>query len=242
MLRFFRKIRQSLLENGNVRKYFWYALGEILLVMIGILLALQINNWNQERKDLARERSILVELNNDFKQNAEQLELIAAGHLESLQSVEWLIEEHPYNNSDSDSLLYHLRLMHSAYTFNPSQSAVQALINTSSFDLIRNEELRRTLIIWSDLFHDYAEEEFIAREVFLQMIIPFMHKNVELNFLIDSDPVPLDDIKGLQTMEFKNLLITRKVTIAYNILYSSEDELQRLQQVINEIIELTEVE
>ena len=49
MLRFFRNIRQKLLENGNLRKYFWYALGEILLVMIGILLALQVSNWNQNR-------------------------------------------------------------------------------------------------------------------------------------------------------------------------------------------------
>jgi len=50
MLRFLRNIRQKLLENGNVRKYFWYALGEILLVVIGILLALQINIWNENRK------------------------------------------------------------------------------------------------------------------------------------------------------------------------------------------------
>lgn len=50
MLRFFRQIRQKLLKNGNLRKYFWYALGEIFLVVIGILIALQINNWNEERK------------------------------------------------------------------------------------------------------------------------------------------------------------------------------------------------
>ncbi len=54
MLRFFRQIRQKLLENGNLRKYFWYALGEILLVVIGILIALQINNWNEQRKEAER--------------------------------------------------------------------------------------------------------------------------------------------------------------------------------------------
>lgn len=242
MLRFFRLLRRKLLEEGHIRKYFWYALGEILLVMIGILLALQVNNWNQNRKELAREQSILMELNSDFKHNAEQLEFIAAGHLKSLESVEWLLEHHPDYEVENDSLLYHLNYLHSAYTFNPSQSTVQSLINTSSFYLIRNEELRRKLMIWSDLFHDYAEEEFIAREVFMQMVIPYMHENVDMNFLRDVDPVPLEDIEGLQTMEFKNLLITRKVTIAYNILYSTEDELQRLQEVIQDIIELTEVE
>ena len=50
MLPFFRRIRQSLLTNGAARKYLFYAAGEVLLVMIGILLALQVNNWNENRK------------------------------------------------------------------------------------------------------------------------------------------------------------------------------------------------
>ena len=49
MIKFFRKIRQNLLSEGRTGKYFKYALGEILLVVLGILIALQINNWNGER-------------------------------------------------------------------------------------------------------------------------------------------------------------------------------------------------
>ena len=54
MIKFFRKIRQNLLSEGNTGKYFKYAIGEIILVVIGILIALSINNWNQNRlnKDL----------------------------------------------------------------------------------------------------------------------------------------------------------------------------------------------
>ncbi|MGB0347146.1 MAG: hypothetical protein ACPGGA_06655 [Balneolaceae bacterium] len=59
MLRFFRLLRKKLLEEGHIRKYIWYALGEILLVMIGILLALQVNNWNQERQMKADEKMLL---------------------------------------------------------------------------------------------------------------------------------------------------------------------------------------
>lgn len=62
MLRFFRNIRQKLLLNGNLRKYFWYALGEILLVMIGILLALQVNNWNEQRKQEREATKMLSDL------------------------------------------------------------------------------------------------------------------------------------------------------------------------------------
>ena len=66
MLRFFRQIRQKLLENGNIRKYIWYALGEIFLVVIGILIALQINNWNENRKLQEAQNSYLIRLHDDF--------------------------------------------------------------------------------------------------------------------------------------------------------------------------------
>lgn len=55
MLKFFHTIRKKLIEEDNTRKYLLYAIGEILLVVIGILIALQINNWNQERKERQRE-------------------------------------------------------------------------------------------------------------------------------------------------------------------------------------------
>ena len=51
MIKFFRHIRKSLLEENKMGKYFKYAIGEIILVVIGILIALQINNWNEGIKD-----------------------------------------------------------------------------------------------------------------------------------------------------------------------------------------------
>ncbi len=62
MIQFFRRIRQSLLSDNKYRKYLVYALGEIALVMIGILLALQVNNWNQERQLKKQELELLQDL------------------------------------------------------------------------------------------------------------------------------------------------------------------------------------
>jgi uncharacterized membrane protein YgaE (UPF0421/DUF939 family) len=59
MIKFFRKIRKRMLTENRFSKYLIYAIGEIVLVMIGILLALQINNWNEHRKDQIKEQVIL---------------------------------------------------------------------------------------------------------------------------------------------------------------------------------------
>ena len=60
MIKFFRKIRQKLLSENNFGKYLLYALGEILLVVIGILIALQVNNWNESKK-ISRQEIVLIE-------------------------------------------------------------------------------------------------------------------------------------------------------------------------------------
>lgn len=54
MINFFKKIRQDLLMENKTGKYLKYAIGEILLVVIGILIALQANNWNEDRKDILK--------------------------------------------------------------------------------------------------------------------------------------------------------------------------------------------
>jgi hypothetical protein len=59
MISFFRKIRQNLLSQNRVTRYLVYAFGEIFLVVIGILIALQVNNWNEGKKTLEQERRIL---------------------------------------------------------------------------------------------------------------------------------------------------------------------------------------
>ena len=62
MIKFFRHIRQNLLNEGKTTKYFKYAIGEIILVVIGILIALQINNWNSLQNDRDIEQSALKNL------------------------------------------------------------------------------------------------------------------------------------------------------------------------------------
>jgi sensor domain CHASE-containing protein len=62
MIKFFRNIRKNRLNEGKTSKYFKYAIGEIVVVVIGILIALQINNWNSNQKDELQETKILLQL------------------------------------------------------------------------------------------------------------------------------------------------------------------------------------
>ena len=73
MLRFFRQIRKDQLMSDKIRKYLFYAVGEILLVVVGILIALQVNNWNEGRKALNQEQEILSALHNEFSENLQEL-------------------------------------------------------------------------------------------------------------------------------------------------------------------------
>jgi len=80
MLRFFRTLRRKLIEEDNVRKYIWYALGEILLVMIGILLALQVNNWNEGRKLRSYTETQLLSLREQLQKEQELINQVETFH------------------------------------------------------------------------------------------------------------------------------------------------------------------
>ena len=71
MIKFFRKIRQKLLTENKFSKYMIYAIGEILLVMVGILLALQVNNWNENRKQNIELNEYLIKIAQNIKEDIE---------------------------------------------------------------------------------------------------------------------------------------------------------------------------
>ena len=76
MIKFFRKIRYDLMSSGKTSKYIKYAIGEIILVVIGILIALQINNWNEDRKNATNEAHILNEILNNLNEDKDQISFI----------------------------------------------------------------------------------------------------------------------------------------------------------------------
>src|SRR5210317_2143230 len=76
MIKFFRHIRQNLIMENKTSRYFKYAIGEIVLVMIGILLALQINNWNENRKNKIQLQSIFSAIEDDLKMDINDIDTL----------------------------------------------------------------------------------------------------------------------------------------------------------------------
>lgn len=240
MIKFFRKIRYNLMKTGKTGKYLKYAIGEIVLVMIGILLALQVSEWNTNRKRQQQEVQILQDINKEFLANKEQLKLVKSYHMMAYEATETLLNLMPIDLSKIkiDSIVSLLDKTYHNWSFNPQQSTINTLINTSSFDLISNQELRKLLQNWSDLYLDYTEDELDARYQVLNFHRPYMIKNYETRYIKNRRPFEEVNWDFLQSIEFKNLVGIRNRNLN-QILYGDLKQLEILSQTVNSIIELT---
>lgn len=115
MLRLFRQIRKKLMEQNKVRTYLLYAFGEIALVMIGILLALQVNNWNEMRKDTDQLNAILLEVHEDLKTDQNVLSRDKNFYLSFSNNLKTLIGRG--TQLPNDSLAFRISNMHRIIDF-----------------------------------------------------------------------------------------------------------------------------
>jgi hypothetical protein len=147
MLRFFRQIRKKLIKQENVRKYLWYALGEILLVMIGILLALQVNNWNENRKEKIYEHRMLIELSVALVNDIGNFRLLEDMISNLEESIFYLTDASNMDDRRSleiDSVRHHLDSVwgfgvYIAYNEGPYEALKSSGLDKISNDSLRNE-------------------------------------------------------------------------------------------------------
>ena len=241
MIKFFRKIRHKLLSENKFSKYLIYAIGEIILVVIGILIALSINNWNANRINTKKESIVLLNIHNEFKKNKIQLDTILKKHKIVKRNCTKIINLFPIKSISEpiilDSLPRYLFFTYGAYTFNPSQSSINALTSTSSFDIIENDELRNLLISWNDLVEDYQEEEIKSSDFELNRYDPFIAKHFDFNFDFKDSR---NNLQALQTLEFEYLVNYRLWMV--NEIIEESGEIKKLQYTLDKIIELTETQ
>ncbi|MFK2819212.1 DUF6090 family protein [Flavobacteriaceae sp. LMIT009] len=145
MIKFFRKIRYNLMSENKTGKYFKYAIGEILLVMLGILLALQVNNWNEERKDRVEEIIILESLDKNLILANEQSDSLISSEKYS-KGVLLLVLGIDSINSILDSNSISAKIFKDAFwnleSDIPVINTYIELKNTNKLSLIKNHEIK----------------------------------------------------------------------------------------------------
>ena len=128
-------------------------------------------------------------------------------------------------------------------TFNPSQGVIRSLVNTSSFELISNAELRRLLVSWEDVLDDYQEEEGMAIKDNYEILFPEITQFFGWKLEFDDERV---DINFLSTLQFETIFYRREDNLK-NILglhqieieSSKISELERIKTTIDRIVELS---
>ena len=186
MIKFFRRIRFDLMEKNKTGRYFKYALGEIVLVVIGILIALQINNWNEGRK-AAQQESLY--LNRLLSENKEDLIIFSTSIAELEKGMQTVVElsEALKNESLSDRELIQSANDYFKYgsiypIFTSSTSTFDDLSSTGNLQLIRNTSLRESIVNHYARHKQTAERIQIGIDWALPLDSPFTYENDIMKF------------------------------------------------------------
>ncbi|MFX0556665.1 DUF6090 family protein [Maribacter sp. CXY002] len=147
MIKFFRKIRQNLLSEGRTSKYLKYAIGEIVLVVIGILIAIQIDNWNEERKNTEIKESLVENLIADLNEDIQNLEALNTINTNAENEGVYLASYLENALVEIDSLRLINSIVFSGYVPNKSliSSTYNDLINSNNLQLFHDVKLKRLL-------------------------------------------------------------------------------------------------
>lgn len=193
MIKFFRKIRYDLMGENKIGKYLKYAIGEIILVVIGILIALQINNWNIEKNNQQLEtkyyKGIIKNLNNDISQLNDLL-LKETIRLKALTAIQNSFKDEKLRSNEK-SLKNNLFTIHITYDFVCQSNYFDAMKSSGKLNLIRTDSIL-------ELIQDYyafsiKTEEVVATNnklnaVYIQLgVFPYIDGNSMAQFMFPKE-------------------------------------------------------
>jgi hypothetical protein len=224
MIKFFRKFRQRLLTENKFSKYLLYAVGEIILVVIGILIALQINNWNEVQKNKAIEQQLLTSLLQEFETNLNILSNTITTNTRIIESsinigkftgpTLPLISEKELSQNMVGAFKY-------ASRYTPNQGTYNEINNSGKLSLISDPSLRKAISeLQSQLKRVENQENFVverrdnAHQFFINNGNFRRHLDITDDALIDVKPsnFPNNDFTFLEKQEFESNLYLFIVT------------------------------
>ena len=216
MIKFFRNIRQNLINEGKTSKYLKYAIGEIILVMIGILLALQVNNWNNSRTNNKTRKELVHNLHQEFLINKTELE----GRIKFNDTAMKHIKEvlgmmtPKYDTLDVkllDSLMVHVL---NIQTYDGSSGVLLDMIDNNKLGLITNDSLRIALASWTQKVDNVKEMESRVMKLNREYLNPYLYKHYSYMHIDESlqegvmpiSKLPFDNRSIMANVEFETIL------------------------------------
>jgi len=234
MIKLFRKLRQRLLSENRLGKYLIYAVGEIILVVIGILIALQLNNWNELRKTKILETKTLKELRSDLTQNRDDMETNIES-FEACKKANEIIIHHIENNLPyNDSLDFYFSRLYPYTTFSPIQTTFNNL-NQTGIKLITNDSLRANISnLYANRFSSYRVfENTYFVEHYTNYIKP-MYMNEFVTFEVFESLKPKDYDKFIKNPNYKQIM-NYSVTNCQMFIIFQYGLIEEVKALINEI-------
>ncbi len=220
MLSFFRRIRVRLLQQKRFSKYLLYAVGEIILVVIGILIALQVNNANENRKEAYRVEGFIKQLKLQIEKNVISLENFKNVNAERLQVSKRLLanlyDENASKNIDDLNIL----ILNNVYDYqlNLDMIIIEEAKSNGNFDLIASDSLRISLYNYVNKYERFTRREVVINEDLTLNLKPYLNDHYNLRYLINSTGEfdlgrsPFADTDYLQMLKdpiFENHIVTR---------------------------------
>ncbi len=218
MIKFFRTLRREFMVQQKTAKYFKYALGEIVLVVIGILIALQINNWNEQRKVLAEEQRALVNIQQDFLKSKELLSKVTEDTQLAIESGLKILNHtgkkvKPTTEEELNDLL---NKVFNSSPYYAQNGFLDDLIGAGKLSIIKNTELRNLLSSWkprleilNQKFEDLVEEESLLNNFILDhgsWLNADQVSTLKRNVKFPTSGFEIDNRTMLELLKFENLV------------------------------------
>jgi len=171
-----------MITENKFGKYLIYAIGEILLVVIGILIALQINSRKEEINNRITEQSILNNLKEDFNKNQQEIDVLVFANNKYHRNLTKFIEILKTNPKDTKIKIDDTLSMAAiaAPTYIPTTSTIDVIISTGNIDLIKNEELKTLISRFKREVADLSEDEDDVRIMANIQICPLLGQDSDL--------------------------------------------------------------
>lgn len=199
-MKLFRKIRQRLIDTGDLKRYLLYAIGEVLIIAIGILFALQLNNWNSSRIEKQSERKSYSNIKRQVVDDLNELSEVIKFNIHFINQFEKANKYILTNNHDAIDTLAYIAMNLSQFSdFHSSGNIYETLVNSGDIKLLKNDSISGKLQKLEMTYNSINRMEDIHWELIINEVSP------ELKGVINYTTFQIIKPDKLYSVELQNI-------------------------------------